>query len=253
MNKTVFVSGATSGIGLSCARRFVAEGCRVIICGRRADRIHQLANELTLQAGSNRVLPLVFDIKIKEEVERAIDSLPQDWNQIDILINNAGLSRGLDPIQEGNTDHWEEMIDTNIKGLLFLTRKLVVRMTEMGSGHIINIGSVAGKEVYPNGNVYCATKFAVDALTKAMRIDLLSFGIKVSQIAPGAVETEFSLVRFDGDAEKAAAVYQGFTPLTPEDVADAVFYVASLPQHVNVNDMLLMPAAQAAAGIIKRK
>jgi len=246
------ISGATSGIGASCARIFAQEGCRLILCGRRQDRLDELFASLTNQYGS-RFLSLCFDVRNREEVFKAIESLPQEWKNIDVLINNAGLARGLSTIQEGNVDYWEQMIDTNVKGLLYLTRAVVPGMIERQSGHIINIGSIAGREAYPNGNVYCATKAAVDSLSKSMRIDLLTHGIKVTQIAPGAAETEFSLVRFDGDAEKATNVYKGFQPLTPDDVADAVRYVATLPAHVNVNDMLLMPAAQASAAIFNKK
>jgi len=246
------ISGATSGIGASCARIFAQEGCRLILCGRRQDRLDDLFESLTTQYGS-RFLSLCFDVRNREEVFKAIESLPQEWKNIDVLINNAGLARGLSTIQEGNVDYWEQMIDTNVKGLLYLTRAIVPGMIERQSGHIINIGSIAGREAYPNGNVYCATKAAVDSLSKSMRIDLLPHGIKVTQIAPGAAETEFSLVRFDGDAEKATNVYKGFQPLTPDDVADAVRYVATLPAHVNVNDMLLMPAAQASAAIFNKK
>jgi len=252
MNKTILISGATSGIGASCAHVFAKENDRLILCGRRQDRLNALVETLTSQYGP-RFLSLCFDVRNREEVFNTIQSLPQDWKNIDILINNAGLARGLSTLQEGNVDYWDQMIDTNVKGLLYLTRAVVPGMIERQSGHIINIGSIAGREAYPNGNVYCASKAAVDSLSKSMRIDLLPHGIKVTQIAPGAAETEFSLVRFDGDAEKAANVYKGFQPLTPDDVADAVRYVATLPAHVNVNDMLLMPAAQASAGIFNKK
>ncbi len=252
MNKTILISGATSGIGASCAHVFAKENDRLILCGRRQDRLNDLVETLTSQYGP-RFLSLCFDVRNREEVFNTIQSLPQDWKNIDILINNAGLARGLSTLQEGNVDYWDQMIDTNVKGLLYLTRAVVPGMIERQSGHIINIGSIAGREAYPNGNVYCASKAAVDSLSKSMRIDLLPHGIKVTQIAPGAAETEFSLVRFDGDAEKAANVYKGFQPLTPDDVADAVRYVATLPAHVNVNDMLLMPAAQASAGIFNKK
>lgn len=252
MNKTILISGATSGIGASCAHVFAKENDRLILCGRRQDRLNDLVETLTSQYGP-RFLSRCFDVRNREEVFNTIQSLPQDWKNIDILINNAGLARGLSTLQEGNVDYWDQMIDTNVKGLLYLTRAVVPGMIERQSGHIINIGSIAGREAYPNGNVYCASKAAVDSLSKSMRIDLLPHGIKVTQIAPGAAETEFSLVRFDGDAEKAANVYKGFQPLTPDDVADAVRYVATLPAHVNVNDMLLMPAAQASAGIFNKK
>lgn len=194
-----------------------------------------------------------MDVRRKEDVFSAIESLTADWSKIDILINNAGLAVGLGTIQEGETDDWERMIDTNIKGLLYVSRAVLPGMVARKSGHVINIGSIAGKEVYPNGNVYCGTKFAVDALTKAIRIDTVQAGIKVTQIAPGAVETEFSIVRFKGDKEKADSVYKGFEPLHPEDIADSVFYVTTLPKHVNINDMLIMPTAQASAAILHKE
>lgn len=252
MSKLVFVSGATSGIGASCVLKFAQAGYRVILSGRRQERLEAMVSELTKQFGEH-FLALPFDIRSLEQVNAAVESLPAEWKQIDILVNNAGLAKGLGALQDGSIDHWEQMIDTNIKGLLYLTRAIVPSMILRKSGHVINIGSVAGREVYANGNVYCATKYAVDALSKGMRIDFVQHGIKVSQIAPGAVETEFSVVRFDGDAERAANVYKGFQPLTPADVADAVLYVASLPAHVNVNDLLLMPTAQAAAGVIHKQ
>lgn len=251
MNRIVFISGATSGIGASCAEKFAAAGYKLILSGRRQERLDSMVADLKSRFG-DRFIALPFDIRSLEEVNQAIASLPEEWKQIDVLINNAGLAKGLGPVQDGNIDHWEQMIDTNIKGLLYLTKAIVPAMIARKSGHVINIGSIAGREVYANGNVYCATKYAVDALSKGMRIDFVQYGIKVSQIAPGAVETEFSLVRFDGDAEKAKNVYNGFQPLTPADVADAVLYVASLPAHVNVNDLLLMPTAQAAAGVIHK-
>lgn len=247
MTKTILISGATSGIGRSCAEYFARNKDRLIITGRREERLKQIKNELTEKYGIE-VLYRSFDIRDKNAVKNAIESLPKEWKSIDVLINNAGLASGLNTIQDGDIDDWEKMIDTNVKGLLYLSRAVMPLMIERKKGHIINIGSIAGKEVYPNGNVYCATKHAVDALTKAMRIDLLPHMIKVSQIAPGAVETEFSIVRFHGDKSKADAIYNGYKPLTPNDIADAVFYVASLPEHVNINDMLIMPTAQASSG-----
>ncbi len=252
MSKTVFITGATSGIGKSCAGLFAKEGNKIIITGRRKEKLETIAGELR-QKYSAEVMPLAFDVTKPEEVEDAVEGLPPDWRNIDILINNAGLALGLKPIDEGDTHQWETMIDTNIKGLLFITRAIVPLMIQQGSGHIINIGSIAGRETYLNGNVYCATKAAVDALTKAMRIDLVAKNIKVSQVAPGAVETEFSLVRFSGDKGAADAVYKGFQPLSPDDVAGVVYYITTLPQHVNINDILIMPTAQASAQIINRK
>lgn len=251
MKRIVFISGATSGIGAACAEKFAQAGFRLILAGRRHDRLESMVANFKDKYGDN-FMSLPFDIRSLEQVNNAICSLPEDWKHIDILVNNAGLAKGLGSLQDGNIDHWEQMIDTNIKGLLYLTKAIAPDMIARKSGHVINIGSIAGREVYANGNVYCATKFAVDALSKGMRIDFVQHGVKVSQIAPGAVETEFSIVRFDGDAEKAKNVYNGFQPLSPADVADAVFYVASLPPHVNVNDLLLMPTAQAAAGVIHK-
>lgn len=251
MNRLVLITGATSGIGRACATTFAKNKFDLIISGRREDRLKKLQSELIDKYGV-KVKYLSFDIRQKESVFNAIDSLKSEKLNIDILINNAGLASGLSTIQEGDIDDWEKMIDTNIKGLLYISRAVLPMMIEQGKGHIINIGSIAGKEVYPNGNVYCGTKHAVDAITKGMRIDVVKHGIRVSQVAPGAVETEFSVVRFHGDKEKADSVYQGFEPLHPEDIADAVFYVANTPKHVNINDLVIMPTAQAAATIIEK-
>ncbi len=252
MNRTIFISGATSGIGKSCAYYFAKNDDRLIIAGRRKERLEEIQKDLSEKFGVD-VYISSFDIRDKNAVKKEIDALPETWKNIDILINNAGLASGLNSIQEGDLDDWEKMIDTNVKGLLYISRAIMPLMIERQKGHIINIGSIAGKEVYPNGNVYCSTKHAVDALTKAMRIDLLPHRIKVTQIAPGAVETEFSIVRFHGNKDKADKVYDGYTPLTPDDIADAVFYAANLPAHVNINDMLIMPTAQACAGIFKKE
>ena len=252
MSKTVLITGATSGIGKACADIFAKNNYRLIITGRRKERLGDLEKDLRANYAVE-VLNLNFDVRNRAEVEENLGNLPAEWNTVDILINNAGLAVGLNNIQEGDIDDWERMIDTNIKGLLYVTRSIAPGMTARKSGHIINIGSIAGKETYPFGNVYCATKHAVDSLTKAMRIDMVKDGIKVTQIAPGAVETEFSNVRFKGDDEKAKAVYRGFEPLHPEDIADAVYYCASLPAHVNINDLLIMPTAQANATTIVRK
>ena len=252
MNKIALITGATSGIGKACAFKFAANGYDVIITGRRNDRLNSLKKELESKY-KIKVLPLNFDVRNKDNVQHAIDSLEKAWKKIDVLVNNAGLALGLNPVQDGNTDDWDTMIDTNIKGLLYVSRIISKMMVENGSGHIINIGSIAGKEVYPNGNVYVATKHAVDGLTKAMRIDLVKHGIKVTQIAPGAVETEFSDVRFKGDKERAKTVYIGYTPLSGEDVAGAVFYAASLPPHVNINDLVIMPMAQANVTTFDKK
>jgi len=252
MNKIAFITGATSGIGKASAYIFAKNQYNLIITGRRKDRLEEIAHYLK-DKYAIEVLSLNFDVRNREEVETAIDSLSEEWKNIDVLLNNAGLAVGLNNIQDGEYDDWERMIDTNIKGLLYVTRNIAPLMIAKGKGHIINIGSIAGKETYPFGNVYCATKHAVDSLTKAMRIDMVSEGIKVSQIAPGAVETEFSNVRFKGDDAKADSVYKGFEPLHPEDIADAVYYCASLPAHVNINDMVIMPTAQANATTIIRK
>ncbi|MDX9932533.1 MAG: SDR family oxidoreductase [Bacteroidales bacterium] len=252
MKKIVLVSGATSGIGASCAHKFASAGYRVILCGRRSERLSALKQKLVSLYGEN-FFTLTFDIRSREQVFNAINSLPAEWENTDVLINNAGLALGLSSLQNGSIDHWEQMIDTNVKGLLYLTKAVVGQMIERKSGHVINIGSIAGRQAYANGNVYCATKAAVDSLTKSMRIDFLPYNIKVSQVAPGAAETEFSIVRFEGDQQRAHDVYKGYTPLSADDVADAVLYLASLPPHVNVNDMLLMPTAQACAGIIHKE
>jgi 3-hydroxy acid dehydrogenase / malonic semialdehyde reductase len=246
-----FITGATSGIGRSTARIFASNGYDLIITGRRAERLTELKNEL--EKHKVIVTTLCFDIRNNDEVTKAISSLKANEKNIDILVNNAGLAAGLSSIQEGNIDHWERMIDTNIKGLLYTTRIISGLMIANKKGHIINIGSVAGKEVYANGNVYCATKHAVDALNKAMRIDLLPHNIKVTAINPGMVETEFSIVRFDGDEDRAKKVYNGIDPLKPEDIAETIFWTATRPAHVNINEILIMPAAQATATNVNRK
>lgn len=251
MEKTVFITGAGSGIGRACAFRFARAGYRLVLAGRRDDRLADVKSALEAAYGVG-VFICKLDVRHRQEVAEAVNSLPETFMKIDVLINNAGLALGLEPIQDGDFRNWDRMIDTNVKGLLYVSQAIIPFMKKYGSGHIINIGSVAGREAYPKGNVYCASKAAVDSLSKSMRMDLLPFGIKVTQIAPGAVETEFSVVRFNGDQEKADAVYRGFEPLHAEDVADAVYYSASLPPHVNINDMLLMPTAQASASLINR-
>lgn len=244
MIKTVLITGATAGIGQAIAFRFAREGHRLIITGRRKERLTELKSSLEKKHKTD-VLPLSFDIRDRSATEKTIASLPDSWQNIDILINNAGLAAGLSPIQEGSVDDWEQMIDTNVKGLLFISRQIMPKMVSRKSGHIINIGSTAGKETYPNGNVYCASKYAVDSLSKAMRTDLLPYGIRVTQVRPGLTETEFSLVRFKGDEEKAAKTYRGFEPLKGEDIAEITYYVTTLPQHVNINDVEVTPTAQA--------
>ena len=248
MNKTILITGATSGIGKACAYQFGANENRIIITGRRNERLLELKKDLE-DKFNTEVLILSFDIRDNNQVKDAVASIPNEWKDIDILINNAGLAVGLSKIQDGEVDDWERMIDTNVKGLLYITRAISPNMVARKSGQIINIGSIAGKETYPFGNVYCATKHAVDSLTKAMRIDMVEFGIKVTQIAPGAVETEFSNVRFKGDDAKADSIYVGYKPLHPEDIADAAYYCSNLPAHVNINDMLIMPIAQASSGV----
>jgi len=246
MKKIILVTGATSGFGKAIAIRFAQNGHDLIITGRRKERLDDLKKRLEKEF-KTEVLTLCFDVRKLSEVEQAITSLPERWRAIDVLINNAGLAVGLNPIHEGVIDDWDRMIDTNVKGLLYMTRVVSPLMVARGKGHIINIGSIAGREVYPNGNVYCGSKFAVDALTKGMRIDLLPFGIKVTQVAPGAADTEFSLVRFKGDKTRADNVYKGFTPLSGEDVAEVVFYCANQPAHVNINDLVIMPSNQASS------
>ncbi len=256
MPKTILITGATSGFGEATARRFAAEGHRVIITGRRKERLDALQRELEGLYGSmdthDRVHCLHFDVRDQVDVEKAITSLPPEWNTIDVLVNNAGLAAGLDPIQDGKLDDWEKMLDTNVKGLLYVTRAVIPGMIARKAGHIINIGSTAGKEVYPKGNVYCASKHAVDALTKGFRQDLLPYGIKVTQVAPGMAETEFSVVRFEGDEARAKQVYHGLQPLRPEDIAELVFYVTTLPAHVCVNDLVVTPTAQANSSTVFR-
>lgn len=252
MSKIALITGATSGIGEACAHIFAQNGYNLVLVARRADRLEKTAHHLETKYGIT-VKQVLADVREKENLSAALETLPQEWKKIDVLINNAGLSKGLEPINEGNTDDWDAMIDTNVKGLLYVTKIVSNWMIPSKSGHIVNIGSIAGKEVYPNGNVYCASKHAVDALTKAMRIDLLQHEIKVTSINPGAVETEFSIVRFKGDEERAKKVYEGFEPLIADDIADAIWYVVSRPKHININDMLIMPSAQATGALINRK
>lgn len=245
------VTGATSGIGKCTAEIFAKNGYNVIITGRREDRLNEIKKNLE-SAFKIKVLALCFDVRKLSEVENAINNLPADFKKIDVLVNNAGLAAGLSAIQDGNVDHWERMIDTNIKGLLYITKNVSKLMIENKKGHIINVGSIAGKEAYANGNVYCGTKHAVDALNKGMRIDLLPHNIKVSAVNPGMVETEFSVVRFDGDEDRAKKVYEGMQPLKPEDIAETIYWMASRPSHVNINDVIIMPAAQANSTTVKR-
>ena len=251
-DKVIFITGATSGIGEATAKAFAAEGANVILTGRRKDRLQNLS-DFILKKFNVKTLTIQLDVRNKNEVEESIKSLPDDWKNIDILVNNAGLGRGLNPLFEDDINGWEEMIDTNIKGLLYVTRFVVPGMVERKSGHVINIGSIAGHEAYKGGGVYCATKHAVTAITRSLRLDLLGKGVRVSTVDPGMVETEFSLVRFYGDEEKAKKVYEGLTPLTGEDIAEAVIFCATRPPHANINEMIIMPSAQANAFFAHRE
>lgn len=251
MTNIALITGASSGIGEACARTFAQQGYHLILVGRRTELLEKLANQL-IASYKIEVKVLQIDVRDKEELTYRLGTLSPQWKKVDVLINNAGLSQGLDPIDKGSMEDWDTMIDTNIKGLLYVTKIVSNWMVEHKKGHIVNIGSIAGKEVYANGNVYCATKHAVDALNKAMRIDLLPHGIKVTGIHPGAVETEFSIVRFKGDEARARKVYDGFEPLIAQDVAESIWFVVSRPPHVNINDMLIMPTAQANGNLIKR-
>ena len=252
MSKIALITGATSGIGEACAHVFAKAQYDLILTGRRQERLDVLAKKLSEQYNTG-IATCAFDVQDKEAVIANLESLPQVWRNVDILINNAGLSQGLNPIQNGSFEDWDTMIDTNIKGLLYVSKIVSNWMIGNGFGHIVNLGSIAGKQVYANGNVYCATKAAVDALNQGMRIDLVQYGIRVTAIHPGAVETEFSEIRFGGDKERAKKVYEGFTPLTAIDVAETIYFAASRPAHVNINELVLMPTAQASATVINRQ
>lgn len=249
MNKTALVTGATSGIGRATARILAKNNYKIILCGRREDRLTALEKELSEYT---EIHTLSFDVRDKKAVFESINSLPEAFSTIDILINNAGNAHGLDPIQTGDLDDWDAMIDINVKGLLYVSKAIIPQMIERKSGHIINIGSIAGKEVYPNGNVYCASKHAVDALNQSMRMDLNPYGIRVGAIHPGMVETEFSEVRFKGDMERASTVYKDIKALQAEDIADIIYFVVSRPSHVNIGDLVVFPTAQASATIVNR-
>lgn len=252
MSKIALITGATSGIGEACAEIFAQQRYDLVITGRRQERLESLAARLVKQHNI-KVKPLVFDVRQQQQVQENLGSLDGNWKNIDVLINNAGLAAGLSTIDEGNLDDWETMIDTNIKGLLYVSRVVLPWMKKRQSGHVINIGSIAGKETYKNGNVYCATKHAVDSLTKAMRIDMLPYKIRVTGICPGAAETEFSLVRYKGDADKAKNVYKGFEPLVAKDIAEVIWFAASRPAHVNLNDIVITPTAQANTFYIEKE
>lgn len=250
-DKIACVTGASSGIGEATAHALLDLGYRLIVMARREDKLQQVARDLE-QKGAI-VLPVALDVRDSNAVEAAFNALPENWKNIDVLVNNAGLAQGFSKIHDGSLQHWDTMIDTNIKGLLYVSRQVLPGMIARKSGHVINIGSIAGKEVYDKGNVYCSTKFAVDAISKSMRIETAEHGIKVTGVHPGAAETEFSIVRFEGDTERAKSVYQGFESLVAEDVADAIAWVVSRKPHVNINDLVIMPQAQAVAGVIVRK
>jgi len=249
MSTTAFITGATSGIGKATAQIFAKKNIRLILCGRRSQRLSILKKELCKLTD---VTTLTFDVRNKKAVFTAIKTLPEDFKKIDVLINNAGNAHGLSSIQEGNTDDWDAMIDINVKGLLYVSKAIIPQMTERNNGFIVNIGSIAGKDVYPNGNVYCASKYAVNALNKAMRIDLNKYNIRVAAIHPGAVETEFSEVRFKGDKIKAKNVYKGYKSLQSEDIADIIYFVISRPYHVNIEDLVVYPTAQATPTILHK-
>ena len=251
-DKVVFITGASSGIGTACAKQFAAVGARLLLCARRIDVLNTLATQLRHDHGIE-VYTFSLDVRRRINVRETLKSLPDQWKNIDILINNAGLAAGLDLLQEGDIQDWDDMIDTNVKGLLYVTREILPQMVERNSGHIINIGSIAGHQNYPKGAVYCATKQAVNALSNGLRLDLFGTKIRVSTVDPGAVETNFSTVRFKGDTKRADAVYEGMEPLKPEDVADAVIYCASRPPHVNISEVIIMPTAQAAATMTFRQ
>ncbi len=250
--RTVVVTGASAGIGRAVALAFGSAGCRLVLAARRREKLAELENALRDRHGAES-LTIELDVRDRGAVESTLGALPSAWSQVDLLINNAGLGRGLDKLQEGNPDDWDEMIDTNVKGLLYVTRALLPGMVARKRGHVINIGSVAGREVYPGGNVYCASKFAVKALTRALKVDLLGTPIRVSTIDPGMVETDFSVVRFRGDEERAAKVYQGLKALSAEDIADIALWIAARPPHVDITELVVMPTAQATAMLNHRE
>jgi len=248
MSKIALITGASSGIGEATARKLAVAGYDLILAARRLERLQQLARTLPVESHL-----IQLDVRDSEAVNKAIAGLPERWQAIDLLINNAGLSRHLEKLHEGHTEGWDEMIDTNVKGLLYVSRAVIPGMVARGKGHVINVGSIAGHEVYPNGNVYCASKFAVDAITKGMMMDLVDTPVRVSTVDPGLVETEFSMVRFYGDSERAKKIYQGFKPLTGDDIADTIVWIASRPEHVNIAQVVVMPKAQASAMVLHRQ
>ncbi len=250
--QVVLITGASSGIGASCARMFAQEGASLILAARRRDKLEAVATEIKA-AYQSKIYLLEMDVSDRATVETALASLPESWRNVDILVNNAGLSRGLDKLQEGSIQNWEEMIDTNVKGVLYVTRSLLPRMVERNQGHVINIGSIAGHQTYPGGNVYCATKAAVRALSEGLKMDLLGTPIRVSSVDPGTVETDFSKVRFRGDTEKANKVYQGMNPLTPDDIAEIVVFCATRPANVNMSEVLVLATDQSSATMVNRR
>jgi NADP-dependent 3-hydroxy acid dehydrogenase YdfG len=247
--ETVLITGASAGIGAACARAFAGEGARLVLAARRRERLDELVRGL----GGAECHLLELDVRDRDAVSEVLGGLPAEWREIDVLVNNAGVGRGLDKLQEGDVDGWDQMVDTNVKGLLYVTRALLPGMVERGRGHVINIGSIAGHEVYPGGAVYCATKSAVGSITQGMRLDLMGTGVRVSTVDPGMVETEFSIVRFGGDEERAKRVYAGMTPLTPDDIAETVLWCATRPPHVNIDEIILKPTDQASATLVHRK
>ncbi|MEC7752564.1 MAG: SDR family NAD(P)-dependent oxidoreductase [Bacteroidota bacterium] len=247
MQKTALITGASSGIGWATALALAEEGFRLILCGRRKEKLEELAGLMSVDTHL-----LVFDVRYKKEVDEALVALPNGWQTVDVLVNNAGNAHGLSKLHEGNVEDWDAMIDINVKGLLYMTRAIVPGMVERQTGHVVNVGSIAGKEVYPNGNVYCASKHAVDAINHGMRMDLMGTGVKVSQVCPGLVETEFSLVRFKGDSSRAESVYQGYEPLTAHDIADLIRFIVTRPAHVNIADTLILPTAQVASTMVHK-
>lgn len=250
--RTVLITGASAGIGAACARAFAGAGARLILAARRSERLEELAAELKAAHGTETHL-LELDVRDVGVVSHVLTDLPAGWAEVDVLVNNAGMGRGMEKLHEGSTAEWDEMVDTNVKGLLYVTRAIVPGMVKRGRGHVINLGSMAGHEVYPGGAVYCATKFAVDAITRGLRLDLLGTGVRVSTVDPGMVQTEFSVIRFRGDQERAEKVYAGMTPLTPEDVADAVLYCATRPLHVGITEIQMMPTDQASTMHVHRR
>lgn len=251
-DKTVFITGASSGIGKACAYAFAEQGASLIISARRLEIVNEIANDIKNKFGV-KVYTFKLDVRSRADVESSIKNLPSEWKKIDILVNNAGLGRGLNKLHEDNPDGWDEMIDTNVKGLLYVTRQIVPGMVERKSGHVINIGSIAGHEAYPKGAVYCSTKHAVDAITKSLRADVIDTGVRVSTVDPGMVETNFSDVRFYGDTQKANDVYKGLDPLVGEDIADAVIFCATRKPHVNINEIIIMPSVQASAFVVHKE